>query len=143
MRAATTSPITRSTHRPSDMTKKTILIVEDELTLNEAYQMILSQEGYDVHVAYDGDEALQMCETLEPDLILLDLRMPKMGGIEFLQEYRLVERHPNVKVIVFSNLDTQKEVEQAYSLGAHKYMLKAWASPKELAQLVKNTLANK
>jgi two-component system, OmpR family, response regulator VicR len=128
--------------RPSSVKKK-ILIVEDELTLNEAYQMILSQEGYDVHVAYDGSEALELCKQLEPDLILLDLRMPKMGGIEFLREYNLAEEHPSVKVIVFSNLDTQKEVEEAYKLGAQKYMLKAWASPKELAQLVKNTLQGK
>lgn len=123
--------------------KTKILVVEDELSLNEAYQMILSQEGYDVTVAYDGSEALQLCEALEPDLILLDLRMPKMGGIEFLRHYRLTERHPKVKVIVFSNLDTQKEIDEAYKLGAHKYMLKAWASPKELAQLVKNVLADK
>ena len=124
------------------MSKK-ILIVEDEQTLNEAYQMILSQEGYDVHVAYDGKEALEKCKAVEPDLILLDLRMPKMGGIEFLEAYELEKKHPKVKVIVFSNLDTQSEVDQAYQLGAHKYMLKAWASPKELSQLVANTLEDK
>lgn len=123
--------------------KRKILIVEDELSLNEAYQMILNQEGYDVYVAYDGDEALKLCETLEPDLILLDLRMPRMSGIEFLQHYQLAEKHPKVKVIVFSNLDTEKEVNKAYQLGAHKYMLKAWASPKELSQLVSNTLQNR
>lgn len=124
------------------MSKK-ILIVEDERTLNEAYQMLLEQEGYDVHFAFDGDEALQVCETLEPDLILLDLRMPKMGGIGFLEAYDLENEHPDVRVIVFSNLDTQGEVEKAYELGAHKYMLKAWASPKELSQLVANTLEDK
>ncbi len=120
-----------------------ILVVEDERTLNEAYQMILEQDGYDVHVVFDGKEALEKCKTFEPDVILLDLRMPKMGGIEFLKHYNLKEEHPKVKVIVFSNLDTQGEVDEAYKLGAHKYMLKAWASPKELSQLVANTLEDK
>lgn len=120
-----------------------ILIVEDERTLNEAYQMLLDKEGYEVHVAFDGEEALKICETVEPDLILLDLRMPKLGGIGFLEAYELEAKHPTVKVIVFSNLDTQGEVERAYKLGAHKYMLKAWASPKELSQLVANTLEDK
>jgi len=118
----------------------TILIVEDERNLNEAYQMILKHEGHTVHAAYDGTEALTIIDKVEPDLILLDLRMPKMGGVEFLKEYDLPGKHPTVKVVIFSNLDTQKEIDEAYKLGAHKYMLKAWASPKELAQLVDNLL---
>lgn len=122
------------------MTKKKILIVEDERELNEAYQMILKKEGYDVRAAYDGDEALDITSQDEPDLILLDLRMPKVSGIEFLKKYNLAKKHPEVKVIVFSNLDTQKEIDDAYALGADKYMLKAWASPKELARLVSEML---
>jgi DNA-binding response OmpR family regulator len=120
-----------------------ILIVEDERNLNEAYQMILRHEGHNVHAAYDGTEALKITKTLEPDLILLDLRMPKMGGVDFLKKYDLKGDHPKVKVVIFSNLDTQKEIDEAYTLGAHKYMLKAWASPKELVQLVKNLLKKK
>lgn len=122
------------------MTKKKILIVEDERELNEAYQMILKKEGYDVRAAYDGDEALEATDKDEPDLILLDLRMPKVSGIEFLKKYNLAKKHPKVKVVVFSNLDTQKEIDDAYALGADKYMLKAWASPKELARLVHEML---
>lgn len=122
---------------------KSILIVEDEQALSEAYQIILKKEGYKVTVAYDGKEALELTESLEPNLILLDLRMPRVSGIEFLQEYNLIEKHPGVKVIVFSNLDTQSEIDEAYKLGAHKYMLKAWVSPKELARLVKETIKSK
>lgn len=121
------------------MTKK-ILIVEDERNLNEAYQMILENQGYDISAAYDGTEALEMTKNFEPDLILLDLRMPTMGGVEFLKNYNLKKDHPKVKVVIFSNLDTQKEIDEAYKLGAEKYMLKAWASPKELVQLVKSLL---
>jgi two-component system, OmpR family, response regulator VicR len=121
---------------------KKILIVEDEKNLNEAYQMILKQCGYKVYSAYDGQEALDLTKDIEPDLILLDLRMPKMNGIEFLQEFDLGNNHPDTQVIVFSNLDMQKEIDEAFQLGAHKYILKAWASPKELISLVEDTLKN-
>jgi CheY-like chemotaxis protein len=125
-------------------TKKppTILIVEDEQSLNEAYQMILRQTGYTVHVAFNGQEALEVAAMEEPDLILLDLRMPHMDGIEFLRHYNLRQDHPKVKVIVFSNYDMQKEIDEAYRLGADRYFMKALASPKELLQVVENTLAS-
>lgn len=118
-----------------------ILIVEDEPALNDAYQTILRKEGYDVTTAFDGKEALELVKTAEPQLILLDLRMPKVSGIEFLKKYQATTKHPHVKIIVFSNLDAQKDIETAYQLGAQRYMLKAWASPNELVKLVKETLA--
>lgn len=121
----------------------TILIVEDEKNLNEAYQMILQHQGHEIFAAYDGAEALKITETVEPDLILLDLRMPQMGGVEFLKKYNVKSEHPKVKVVIFSNLDTQHEIDEAYRLGAEKYMLKAWASPKELIQLVNSLLKSK
>ncbi len=125
------------------MAKKTssILIVEDESALNEAYQMILKQAGYDVHIAFDGEEAIKVTETVEPDLILLDLRMPHMDGVGFLRNYDL-NKHAKVKVVIFSNYDMQKEIDEAYKLGAHRYILKTWASPKELLQVVESTLKN-
>ena len=123
--------------------KQPVLIVEDERALNEAYQMILRTSGFEVAVAYDGKEALEVAAEIEPALILLDLRMPRMDGIGFLKEYRLKQEHPKVKVIVFSNYDMQKEIDEAYSLGAERYILKAWASPKELVQVVKNALNEK
>lgn len=120
-----------------------ILIVEDEQNLNEAYQMILQHQGHEIISAYDGKEALNITKEVEPDLILLDLRMPQMGGVDFLKKYDLKKKHPKVKVVIFSNLDMQHEIDEAYRLGAEKYMLKAWASPKELVQLVNNLLETK
>lgn len=124
------------------MSKK-ILIVEDEHVLLEAYELILKSEGYEVVLAHDGEEALKITGDYEPDIILLDLRMPRVNGIQFLKQYNLAEKHPDVKVIVFSNMDAQSDIDAAYELGAERYILKAWASPKELIQLVKQTLASK
>jgi CheY-like chemotaxis protein len=119
---------------------KTILIVEDEQALNKAYQIILRTAGYEVYSAYDGEDALSAAAEHEPALILLDLRMPNMDGIHFLRHYDLTQ-HPKVKVIVFSNYDMQKEIDDAYDLGADRYILKALASPKELLKIVQDTLA--
>ena len=118
----------------------TVLIVEDEAMLNEAYQVVLKSAGYKVLTAYDGQEALEILQKDTVDLILLDLRMPVMDGVSFLEAYQLKQQPDPPKVIVFSNFDMQKEIDQAYELGADKYMLKAWASPKELLQLIANLL---
>lgn len=117
-----------------------ILIVEDEVTLSEAYHTLLKQAKYDVTVAHDGKDALKKVEQGDPDLILLDLRMPILDGVGFLKEYDLKKKHPNVKVIVFSNYDMQEEIDEAYRLGADRYILKAWASPREILNLVKDAL---
>ena len=121
----------------------TVLIVEDENMLNEAYQVVLKTAGYKVLTAFDGKEALEVLEKHPADVILLDLRMPVLDGVGFLEAYQLKDRKDPPKVVVFSNFDMQKEIDQAYELGADKYMLKAWASPKELLQLISNLLKEK
>lgn len=123
--------------------KQSVLIVEDENMLNEAYQVILKSAGYNVLTAFDGKEALELLTKEKVDVILLDLRMPVLDGIGFLEAYQLKEQKDPPKVVVFSNFDMQKEIDQAYELGADKYMLKAWASPKELLQLITNILNEK
>lgn len=120
-----------------------ILIVEDEISLSDAYHMLLKQAKYDVYVAHDGKEALEKAKAHTPDLILLDLRMPVLDGVGFLKEYDLINKHPNVKVIVFSNYDMQDEIDEAYRLGAERYILKAWASPREILNLVRDALQDK
>jgi|SRR5215213_11556296 len=123
-------------------TSPIILIVEDEPLLSEAYQTILKSANYTVRSATDGQSALDSVEQQEPDLILLDLRMAPMSGIDFLREYHVRERHPHVKIIVFSNYDMQKDIDEAYRYGADRYILKAWAAPKDLLRVVSDTLAS-
>lgn len=116
-----------------------ILIIEDDTALNQAYVTILGSAGYSVRSAFDGQEALQLAEENEPDIIFLDLRMPTLDGIGFLKAYQPKKHHKEAKIIVFSNYDLQQEIDEAYTLGAQRYVLKAWASPKELIKIVEDT----
>lgn len=117
---------------------KKILIVEDEKALASAYQTILQAHGYEALVANDGEEALKIVEQGLPDLILLDMKMPKMDGLEFLRHMEKVA--PQARVIVFSNQDVQAEIDEAFRLGAKRYLLKSWAAPQDLVKVVKEGL---
>lgn len=122
-------------------TQPNILVVEDDASLNDAYKTILTAAGYATRTAFNGEEALALTKEQDPDIIFLDLRMPVLDGIGFLRAYKPKTDHPDVKIIVFSNYDMQQEVDEAYELGAERYVLKAWASPKELIKIVKDTIA--
>jgi len=117
-----------------------VLVVEDDLRLKMTYDILLKKEGHTVERAINGEEALEKLASFKPDLILLDLMMPKMTGIEFLEAARVPENYPNTKIIIFSNMSVPSEVEKAFTLGATKYMLKSSTSPKQLAALVEQTL---
>lgn len=117
-----------------------ILIVEDDRDLNNAYAVILKNEGHEVVTAFDGEEALKKVKAFSPDLILLDLLMPIMGGLEFLQQYNLSKDHPTVKVLIFTNMENSPEVNEAYKLGAHRCIIKSWTAPHNLALVVSDSL---
>ena len=120
-----------------------ILVVEDDKDLNAAYKLILEKSGYTVEVAFDGKSALDALNDFEPDLILLDLLMPIMGGLEFLQNYALIQKHPNVKVLIFTNMENSPEVNEAYKLGAHRCIIKSWTAPQNLARIISDALEKK
>lgn len=114
-----------------------VLIVEDDRILNNAYQMILTKDRHTVAVAFDGQAALDQIDSFTPDIILLDLLMPGMGGIEFLQSMR--QQHPSnsAQIIVLSNMGDTKLVAQAREYGADKYIIKAHTTPGQLSLLIK------
>lgn len=120
-----------------------VLIVEDEKVLNEAYELVLQRNGFEVTPAFNGQEALAKTKDQQFDLILLDLRMPKMDGVEFLKKLKPAKNAPNTKIIIFSNYDDQNEVDEAIKSGATRYILKAWSSPGELVKIVTETLNHK
>lgn len=117
-----------------------VLVVEDNKTLNQAYKLILQKEGHEVRVAYNGKEGLELVKINEPSLILLDMLMPVMNGIEFLQKFKPT-KHPDTTIIILSNLNEDSEVQRALKLGAKKYILKASTSPQELIAHVKAATA--
>lgn len=104
--------------------------------------MILTKEKYDVETAYNGEEALQKVESFSPDLILLDLLMPVKSGVDFLQEYDVVNKHPGVKVLIFTNLEHASEIHEAFRLGADQCIIKAWTAPQGLVKIVSDVLGS-
>jgi DNA-binding response OmpR family regulator len=117
-----------------------IVIIEDDTVLNQAYKLILEKAGHQVRTAHNGAEGLDIVDKSEPDIILLDLLMPTMGGLEFLKEYDLKQKHPKVKVIILSNIGDESEAEKGIQLGAYKYIVKAHASPNDLSVLVNHVI---
>ena len=120
------------------MTK--VLIAEDDVTLRSAYKTKLTIEGMEVRTASDGEEALQIANEWNPDVILLDIMMPKKSGIEVLKEYDVNTKHPNCKVVVFSNLSTPDAPEEGLAEGAVKYLPKASSNPNFIVQTIKELL---
>ncbi len=110
-----------------------ILIIEDNTALNEAYELILSSESHHVEVAHNGEEGLAKLAGFTPDLILLDLLMPVLDGLGFLKQFRKRFPKSEIKIVVLTNLDQDKEITAALKLGAYKYIVKARTSPKQLA----------
>lgn len=119
-----------------------ILIVEDDKDLNAAYTTILKKAGHTVESALNGKSALDVVGKFKPELILLDLLMPIMGGLEFLQNYSL-DTHDKVKVVIFTNMENSPEVTEAYNLGATRCIIKSWTAPQNLTKIIEDVLAKK
>jgi len=116
-----------------------ILVVEDEPLLRETYQLILSTQPFNVDVAEHGQAALQMCAENDYDLILLDLMMPVMDGVQFMEQF-MPHAPAKTRVIILSNLSSGPELDAAMRLGAVQSALKASLSPKDLISLVRYDL---
>ncbi len=122
------------------MTK--VLIAEDDQTLRSAYKTKLTLEGMDVETAVDGEEALKKANEWAPDIILLDLMMPKMSGIDFLKAYDILTVHTNVKVLVFTNLASSDSISEVMKLGATKYLSKINTTPNAIVEEIKDIIKN-
>lgn len=118
-----------------------ILLVDDNQTLRTAYSTFLEHSGHQVTVMSTVGEALTYLATNTPDVILLDMLLPKVNGLELLQQYDIRTAHPNVKVIVFSNLAESQIKQEAEDLGVHLYLNKAHMTPEDLTNAVQSVLA--
>lgn len=117
-----------------------IAIIEDDPVISQMYRMKFEADGFEVQLADNGERGVALVETFKPDLILLDLQMPKMDGTEALTEIR---KHPwgkDIPVIILTNLGEEEAPKTLRALGIHSYIVKADLTPKQVVGRVKETL---
>lgn len=120
------------------MTKK-ILVADDEPNIVVSLEYLLKREGYSVLVARDGQEALQMIVRERPDLVLLDVMMPRKSGFEVCQEVRATDALQGVKILMLTAKGRDTDVAKGMALGADAYMTKPFAT-RELVEKVADIL---
>jgi len=119
---------------------KKILFIEDESTLQKTFGEILKQEGYEMISALDGEIGLRLAKAKKPDLILLDLILPKVHGFEVLKKLKEDKETKDIPVIVLTNLEGIGDVDKAIELGATTYLVKANYSLEEVIEKIKKAL---
>ncbi len=121
--------------------KVKIAIIEDDMAIVQMYRMKFEHEGYEVATAPDGASGLELIETFKPNIILLDLMMPGMNGLEMLQRLRSQAEGRDAKVVVLTNMGDTETATRVYKMAADDYIVKAEMTPKQVAEHVKALLA--
>lgn len=118
-----------------------ILLVEDDINLRDIYSARLGAEQFEVVTASDGEEALAVAVREKPDLILLDIMMPKISGFDVLDILRSTPDTKNTKVIIMTALDKDTDRARGEGLGADKYLVKSQVTLEDVVNQVKQSLA--
>ena len=118
------------------MSKKKILIVEDDNFVAEVYSTKLLEMGHEVIIAQNGEEGLNVLKENIPDMILLDIIMPVMGGIEMLQELKKNEKWKKIPVILLTNVGEKDSIQKVQSLGVQDYLIKSHFTPAEVIEKI-------
>ena len=122
------------------MDPKKILIVEDDLAISQLYETELTLKGLTVVTAADGAIGYEKVISEKPDLILLDIMMPNVSGIDMLKRLKADENLKNITVVMLTNFGQENLVQESFSLGAQGYILKYQVTPAELYDKVANLL---
>ena len=122
---------------------KTILFIEDESALQKTFGDILGKESYDMISALDGETGLKLAKSKKPDLILLDLVLPKVHGFEVLKELKSDPETKDIPIIVLTNLEAIEDINKAIELGAKTYLVKTQYSLEEVVEKVKKAIENR
>jgi len=117
------------------MSKKKILIAEDDFMISSMYKVKLEQDGFECFMAEDGKEAIEEFSNHNPDLVVLDIIMPRLDGFSALKAIR--EKNKNIPVLMLTNLGTQEDREKGKKLGANDYLVKANLTPKQVSDTIK------
>jgi DNA-binding response OmpR family regulator len=115
---------------------KKILIVEDEKVLLDLLEKRMKKEGYDVAVAHDGEEGMEKIREYGPDLILLDIVMPKKDGMQVMEELSADPELKKIPVVIISNSGQPVEIDRIKKLGARDWLVKTEFDPKEVVDIV-------
>lgn len=118
-----------------------VLIIEDEVSLLDVLQKKLEKEGYQVFAAYDGEEGLRQMEAVKPDVVLLDIVMPRINGMEVLQKMQQSKSMSQIPVLIISNSGEPVEIDRALKLGAKDYIIKTEFDPQEVLEKMAKILA--
>jgi CheY-like chemotaxis protein len=121
-----------------------IMLVEDDAILVEMYQAKFELEGHDIVVATNGQECLDLLERYEPEIILLDILMPKLNGFHVLKEIKKQPHLRNIPVILLTNLgeaEVDMNHELARALGVNDYLIKSHHTPDEVVEKVMKALS--
>jgi DNA-binding response OmpR family regulator len=124
----------------SDEQGKKVLIVEDEQTLLKTIEFTLKDKGYEVFAAMDGEEASKLIKEKKPDIILLDILLPKKNGLEVLQDMKNDPEVANTPVLLLTNLSDEESISQGVSMGARGYFVKSDMTLEEVAEKVAEVL---
>lgn len=119
---------------------KTILFIEDEAALQKTLGESLKHEGYEIISALDGESGFNLAKLQKPDLILLDLILPKVHGFEVLRKLKDTSETKEIPVIILTNLESMNDINKALELGATTYLVKASYSLEEVLEKVKKVL---
>jgi CheY-like chemotaxis protein len=117
-----------------------ILLVEDDGLMSRMYGRLFAYEGYDVEVAADGEAGFVKAKEFQPDLILLDVMMPRMNGLELIQKLKEESRTRDITLVLLTNLGIQEKIDEAMRLGAAGCIIKSNHSPEEVIKLVEGFL---
>lgn len=120
---------------------KKILIIEDDRFLRELITRKLSTEGYEVVEAVDGEAGVKMAKDSKPDLVLLDLILPGIGGFEVLEKIKKDQATSSILVIILSNLGQKEDIERGIALGATDFLIKAHFTPGEIIEKIATVFA--
>ena len=120
---------------------RTILVIEDEPVFRLAYQDVISNNGYKVIVAEDGESGWRLVKSEKPSLTLLDLNLPRLHGLEVLRHIRADGTTKDIPVIVLTVFGEQEDIRLGLDLGANDYLVKGFYSPREILKKIETLLA--